>query len=273
MVVTTSDAQSLPVPPPARGRALEVLWHDLECGAYRADLALWRELAERARVEHGQGPILEVGAGTGRVALALARAGHQVTALDLDGGLLLALGERAADTELETVQGDARTFALGRRDFALCIAPMQTVQLLGRTRSRIAFLRRARAHLRPGGVVACAIVTALESFDSASGDLAPSAESVRVDGHLYTSRATRVRVRPRSIRIDRERRILGGANPVAAGGPADLLASERNVVELDRVSQVQLEREGIQAGLTPMPARSVPSTDEHVGSVVVMLRA
>jgi SAM-dependent methyltransferase len=267
MVVTPSDARSLSVPPPARGRALEVLWHDLECGAYRADLALWRELAESARVGHGRGPILEVGAGTGRVALALARAGHHVTALDLDGGLLLALGERAADTELETVHGDARTFALSRRDFAVCIAPMQTVQLLGRTRSRIAFLRRARAHLRPGGVIACAIVTALESFDSAGGDLAPSAESVRLNGHLYTSRAVRVRVRPRSIRIERERQIL------APGQPAAMLASERNIVELDRVSQAQLEREGIQAGLTPMPARSVPPTDEHVGSVVVMLRA
>jgi len=265
MVVTPSDGRSLLAP--AKGRALEVLWHDLECGAYRADLPLWRELAESARVGRGPGSILEVGAGTGRVALALARAGHRVTALDLDGGLLLALAERAADAELETIHGDARTFALGSRDFALCIAPMQTVQLLGGTRARVAFLRRARAHLRPGGIVACAIVTALEPFDSAGGDLGPSAESMRLDGHLYTSRATRVRVRPRGIRIERERRIL------APGGPTALLASERNIVELDRVSRAQLEREGIDAGLTPMPARSVPSTAEHVGSVVVMLRA
>jgi SAM-dependent methyltransferase len=266
MVVTPSDAQSPAASAPASGRALEVLWHDLECGAYRADLPLWRELGESANLEHGPGPILEVGAGTGRVALALARAGQRVTALDLDGGLLLALGERAANTDIEIVQGDARTFALGRRDFALCIAPMQTVQLLAGTRGRMAFLRRARAHLRPGGIVACAIVTALESFDSARGDLGPSAESVHVDGHHYTSRATGVHVRGRRIRIERERRIL------APGRPVTVLASERNVVELDRVSEAQLEREGIDAGLTPMPARSIAPTDEHVGSVVVMLR-
>ena len=60
-----------------------VVWHDVECGGYDADLALWRELAREAG-----GPVLDVGAGTGRVALRLAGAGLDVTALDLDGELL-----------------------------------------------------------------------------------------------------------------------------------------------------------------------------------------
>ena len=55
------------------------VWHDVECGGYRADLEFWRELAE--------GAILDVGAGTGRIALRLAEEGHDVTALDLDGDL------------------------------------------------------------------------------------------------------------------------------------------------------------------------------------------
>ena len=60
----------------ARWRALAmsfsplVVWHDVECGRYDADLPLWRELAASARR-----PVLDVGAGTGRVALDLARAG------------------------------------------------------------------------------------------------------------------------------------------------------------------------------------------------------
>ena len=54
-----------------------VVWHDVECGQYSADLALWDELAARE-----PGPILDVGAGTGRVSLVLAALGHDVTALD-----------------------------------------------------------------------------------------------------------------------------------------------------------------------------------------------
>ena len=43
----------------------EVVWHDLECGAYRADLPLWRELAERCSLGPGPRPHLDVGAGAG----------------------------------------------------------------------------------------------------------------------------------------------------------------------------------------------------------------
>ncbi|MEA2365962.1 MAG: hypothetical protein QOI32_1474, partial [Thermoleophilaceae bacterium] len=39
--------------------AAPVTWHDVENGAYEADLPLWRELAEA-----GEGPILDLGAGT-----------------------------------------------------------------------------------------------------------------------------------------------------------------------------------------------------------------
>ncbi|MBV9839279.1 MAG: hypothetical protein JO156_14285, partial [Solirubrobacterales bacterium] len=55
---------------------MSVVWHDLECGSYHEDLELWRELARR----HGD-PVLEIGAGTGRVSLELARRGHRVVAL------------------------------------------------------------------------------------------------------------------------------------------------------------------------------------------------
>ncbi|HEV2753333.1 MAG TPA: class I SAM-dependent methyltransferase, partial [Solirubrobacteraceae bacterium] len=89
-----------------------VLWHDLECGGYSADLALWRELAG----DPGSlgGPVLDLGAGTGRVALDLARRGHEVVALDLDETLLRALRGRARGLAVEAVHGDARAFTLGR---------------------------------------------------------------------------------------------------------------------------------------------------------------
>jgi hypothetical protein len=44
-------------------------------------------------------------------------------------------------------------------------------------------------------------------------------------------------------------------------------------VELDRLSSSQLQREGREAGLTVAGTRSIPATEEHVGSEVVLLRA
>ena len=65
---------------------LEALWHDLECGDYRDDLPFWLALA----AETG-GPVLDIGAGTGRVTLELAAAGTAVVGLDIEPALLAAL--------------------------------------------------------------------------------------------------------------------------------------------------------------------------------------
>jgi SAM-dependent methyltransferase len=244
-----------------------VVWHELECGSYTADLPLWRELAAAAR--DGQstpGAVLDVGAGTGRVTLELARRGHQVTALDLDERLLRALRERArklgVDT-VETVCADARTFTLEHRDFALCIVPMQTIQLLGFSLERRAFFERARAHLAPGGVLACAIVTDVEPFDCAAGDHGPVPEQTRVGGVSYLSRPTGLHVDRDVLRIERERSIV-------ASGAESQAQLERDVIELARVSVDQLHREGRAADLTPAPTRTIAATFEHTGSTTVI---
>jgi SAM-dependent methyltransferase len=249
--------------------SVDVIWHDLECGSYRADLPLWRELAER----HGD-PILDIGAGTGRVALDLARAGHRVTALDLDSELLDALQRRAGEEQVETVCADARLFELDRHDFALCLVPMQTLQLLSDATERAAFLRCALAHLRPRALLACAIVTELDPFDVADGSPGPTPETAHVGETRYVSQAESVRVLPERIVIERSRRIVssdarGPNDEGSAGTPAD----ERNVIELARVSPAELEREGTEVGFHPEPALVIQPTDEHVGSVVVMLSA
>jgi SAM-dependent methyltransferase len=261
---------------PRARRTSAVVWHDLECGSYTADLPLWRELAGAADMATRTRPVLDVGAGTGRVALDLAGRGHPVTALDLDAELLEALRERAAGMHVQTVCADARTFALARRDFAVCLAPMQTVQMLEGAAGRLQFLRRARAHLAPGGLLACAIVTEIEPFDCAAGDLGPSPEIARVDGAHYVSRATRVRAGRHVVRIERERSILAAEQTAAsarAQREGDGVQWERDVVELDRVGVARLQREGREAGLTAAGTRPIPATEEHTGSVAVMFRA
>jgi SAM-dependent methyltransferase len=231
-----------------------VVWHDVECGRYSADLPLWRELAARER-----GPILDVGAGTGRVALDLARAGHDVTALDREPELLDALTARATGLSISTVVADASDFALDRR-FGLVIVPMQTVQLLP---ARAGFLAAARRHVLPGGLLALAITAALEDFDGAEGSL-PAPDVATLAGWRFASQPTAVRGLPGTTRIERIRRTFA---------PDGGVTEEDDVIELASLTPDELEAEGRAAGFTPEPARAIPPTDEHVGSEVVMLRA
>jgi SAM-dependent methyltransferase len=273
IAVTGGHTESPAATPPA-----EVAWHDLECGSYAVDLALWRELAELADPQRGASPILDVGAGTGRVTLDLARRGHRVTALDISPDLLAALTARTGGVAAQAVCADARAFALPERGYALVLVPMQTLQLLGGAQQRGEFFTRARAHMRRGALLACAIVTDLEPFDCSAGDIGPSPESAVLAGGRYISRATRVQVRSGAITIERERLILAEGVSAASAGATGIAAQaravpERNVIELDRVSVAELEHEGARAGLTAAGTRAIAATEEHVGSAVVMLRA
>jgi SAM-dependent methyltransferase len=230
-----------------------VVWHDVECGRYTADLPLWRELAATEA-----GPVLDIGAGTGRVALELARAGHDVTALDLEPELLAALRDRAGALPIATVAADARDFALDRR-FGLIIVPMQTVQLLD---ERAGLLAAAHRHLRPGGLLAIAITEAMEDF----GELEelPEPDRGAVADWRFASQPTAVRALPAATRIERVRRSFA---------PDGDITEEDDVIELANLTVGQVEAEGRAAGFVPEPSRSIPATDEHVGSEVVLLRA
>jgi SAM-dependent methyltransferase len=244
--------------------AAEVVWHDLECGDYTADLPAWRELALAAASPPGSAPILDIGAGTGRVALDLAREGHEVTAVDVSGRLLAALTRRAAGLRVRAVRADARELDLDRRDHALCIVPMQTLQLFGPP-GRRAFLAAVRDHLRPGGVLACALLGAPEPFDAGRGDRLPSAESVSIDGMLYTSQACVVRVLRSKVVIERERSILAADGRALATGPA--------VFELDQLSPAELSGEARAAGFEAEESIAVPATADHVSATIAVLHA
>jgi SAM-dependent methyltransferase len=235
-----------------------IIWHDVECGGYAEDLFLWRSLA----ADHGD-PVLDVGAGTGRIALDLARRGHEVVALDHDPALIAELDRRAAGLTVTAVTGDARDFELGRQ-FALCIVPMQTVQLLGGAAGRRAFLECARRHLRPGGLVAVAIAPELELFEVVDGGLTPLPDIREVDGIVYSSLPTAVRADPEGFLLERRR------ERISASGSRSV---QQDVIRLDRLSGAELESEARDAGLQSAGRAEVAATDDYVGSEVVLLRA
>jgi SAM-dependent methyltransferase len=238
--------RTAPVPP-------HVMWHEVECGRYQADQPLWAELARAA-----PDGVLDVGAGTGRVALPLARAGHAVTALDIDPALLAVLTERADDIPVTTLAADAQDFALDA-PVGLVIVPMQTLQLLA---DRSAFFACARRALVPGGRLAAAIATDLEAFEPA--EHLPLPDVGRIEGWTFLSQPVAIRVDAERYRIERIREI------VAPDGERELT---EDVIELAHVSPAQLAEEAAAHGLEAEDLRRIPETDEHVGAEVVVFRA
>jgi hypothetical protein len=197
------------------------------------------------------------------VTLDLAAHGYAVVALDIDAELLAELRRRAAARGLavETVVADAADFELPGRRFGLILAPMQTVQLLGPA-GRAGFLRAARAHLAPGGLVACALADAFEAFDE-EHVLLPLPDTLVVAGVHYSSQPIAVRDEGERLAIERIRTTLDGTGRRTASP---------NLIHLDRVDHALVDAEGRAAGLTPQPPRAIGATAEHVGSSVAMLR-
>jgi SAM-dependent methyltransferase len=237
----------------------KAIWHDLECGSYTADLAFWRALAQKIG-----GPVLDVGAGTGRTALELAREGHEVIAIDRDDELLSELRERGGGLEVTTIVADARAFWLGLT-FPLIIVPMQTIQLLGGAEGRAAFLECATYHLESPGVLAIAIADELELFDVTDGTVpGPLPDVVEHDGVVYSSRPVAVRADGDGFELERRR------ETVSADGR---LTTEQDLIHLDLVEPDALEAEAEAAGLRAASRMEIAATEEYVGSTVVMLRA
>jgi SAM-dependent methyltransferase len=132
--------------------------YDYEYRRRRADVTFYRELA-RNRLPAGAA-ILELGAGSGRVTIPLARDGFHVTAVDRSPAMLARLRARiaalpaAVAARIAVVAGDLCAFEIARPRFPLAIAAFNVVEHLY-TRGEVqAFLGRARAALAPGGALA-----------------------------------------------------------------------------------------------------------------------
>jgi SAM-dependent methyltransferase len=118
--------------------------YDLEY-THDYDLPFWLSLAEREA-----GPVIEWGAGTGRLAAPLAAAGYDVTAVELSTEMV-ELGKEKSRT-VDWIVGDMRSAKPGRR-YGLAVCTFNSFLCLTSVDDALAFLRNAREYLVPGGLL------------------------------------------------------------------------------------------------------------------------
>ncbi|HYE00771.1 MAG TPA: class I SAM-dependent methyltransferase [Alphaproteobacteria bacterium] len=165
-----------------------VLTYDIHTEVFTSsidgDVGFYLGLARRAG-----GPVLELGAGTGRVTWPLAAAGFEVVGLDLAPAMLAeAEAKRAAQppdaaARARFVQGDMADFALGRT-FPLIVSPARSFNHLTAPGEGRACLAAIRRHLAPGGLAALHLFDPGPALLTATGDR-PEAEAteIRLEPH------------------------------------------------------------------------------------------
>jgi|tagenome__1003787_1003787.scaffolds.fasta_scaffold20853147_2 SAM-dependent methyltransferase len=230
-------------------------WQDVECGGYLADLEAWEGLAAASG-----GPILELGSGTGRVCLHLARRGHDVWTVDEDPELVAATASRSTAEELpvHAICGDIRDLRLDRR-FDLVIAPMHVIQMLGDADMRADVLRGVADHLDSGGRFAAAIVDGMPE-DLGTGP--PPLPDVReIDGWMYSSL-------PVDFATDNGRLDLRRVRQAVSPG-GDLSESE-HIDSIWLLGAAELEAEAETAGMRAAGRVLVAAADGYIGSTIVV---
>lgn len=118
--------------------------YDLEY-VHDHDVPFWLALAGREN-----GPVVEWGAGTGRIAVPLAASGHDVTAVELSEEMVERGRKRGEG--VRWITGDMRTAELDRR-YGLAVCAFNSFLCLLSPDDALAFLRNARVHLEPGGLL------------------------------------------------------------------------------------------------------------------------
>lgn len=128
----------------------------------RRDVPFWTRVAKRIR-----GPVLELGCGTGRISLPLAKAGVRVVGIDRSAPMLAQAEIRAQrqrraqprrKRRLSLIRGDIRELPFADEAFALVMAPYGILQSLLREQDLKATLAAVARVLPPGGTFGLELV-------------------------------------------------------------------------------------------------------------------
>jgi SAM-dependent methyltransferase len=129
----------------------------------RRDVKFWQRLAAKTA-----GPVLELGCGTGRVTVPVARAGVHVVGIDRSASMLDRARKRVRraklDGHVQLVRGDVRFLPFGPASFGLVAAPYGILQSLLDDATLDAALASAYRTLRKGGMLGIDLVSDLISW-------------------------------------------------------------------------------------------------------------
>jgi predicted O-methyltransferase YrrM len=236
------------------------IWQQVEFGSYEADLPLWRELAESAA-----GPVLELGAGAGRVSLELAAGGRQLIAVERDSVVAAQLDTLAEERGLSIsvvvadLESPAELRLPSRPDLA--IGPLHLIQELDGA-GRPALLGRLAELMAPGATIALTVVdeSTLLSSGTAATQILPDMREL--DGWVYSSEPLWVQVGDEALHVRRLRERVSPDGEMERTVHDDLLY---------RVSPDRLELEGKEAGLRRAGRRQISSGPDEADSAVVLL--
>jgi precorrin-6B methylase 2 len=236
------------------------IWQQVEFGSYTADLPIWLELAEEAN-----GPVLELGAGSGRVAAHLAEHGHQVIALERDPDLIAALERSTAELGVWVTAVRAQLASTQELELpavpSLVIGPLHVVQVFDSS-GRPALLGRLLELIPPGGQMALTVVdeTTLLSAGAAATQILPDMREV--DGWVYSSEPLWVQVGEDALTVRRVRERVS---------PEGAMQQSIHDEVLNRLSPERLEIEAEEVGFRPAGRRQISSGPNEADSTVVLL--
>ena len=130
----------------------------------RQDVRFWQDVARREG-----GPVLELGCGTGRITMPIARTGVPIVGVDRSPAMLAYAKQRAKRVRVADRPGlvlaDIRSLPFGDRSFPAVIAPYGILQSLTREADLSATLAEAARVVKPGGTLGIDLVPDLPAWD------------------------------------------------------------------------------------------------------------
>lgn len=186
-------------------------------------------------------PVLELGCGTGRVLLPIAREGIACVGLDASREMLEALRAKQPPANLELVHATMESFDLGERRFALVTIPFRAFSHLLDVPAQLAALANVRRHLAPGGRLA------LDVFDPKLASLARPEDPESLAVRAETPRGPVQRFD--RVTRDAARQVLTLRMRFVAEAPEDCGEGE---LQLRWFHRYELEHLLARAGFTPL---------------------